>query len=84
MDGYNLDADFKGCTELVLNISFLMRVFFRKFEKVLTKLKISMSVFLVRSVLILQFVEISMVLTIVNVLKVSLVHSNWSLLGILI
>ena len=43
------------------------------FENVLTKLKISMNVFLVRSALILQFVEISMVLTIVNVLKVSLV-----------
>ena len=32
-DGYNLDADFKGCTEMVLNISFLMKVFFSKIRK---------------------------------------------------
>ena len=52
---------------------------------ILTKIKILMNVSLVRSVPILQFVKISVVLTLVNVRMVSyrwfLIHSDWLFLG---
>ena len=60
-------------SRVALNRSQIVRYFRDFFSKmcILTKIEISMNVFLVPNVPVLQFVEMSMVLTLVNVRKVS-------------
>ena len=60
-------------SRVALNRSQIVRYFRDFFSKmcILTKIEISMNVFLVPNVPVLQFVEMSMDLTLVNVRKVS-------------